>query len=76
MIKIIINNTILKDKFKEGDSEAYEYLIDNTETDEQTESLIALQNLHKFVPENNERYISLRNKALFSMGIEIDEVLQ
>lgn len=73
-MKIIVNKTILKSKVEEGDSAVYEYLIDNTETDEQTDALIALQKLSETVPKDDIRYVSIKNKVLFSMGINLTEL--
>lgn len=74
MIEIIVNKTVLNSKIEEGDSSLYEYLIDNTETDEQTDALLALQKLSRIVPHNDERYISIKNKVLYSMGINLSEL--
>lgn len=70
---MIVNKTILEDKFKEGDFAAFEYLIDNAETDKQVETILALQKLSKIVPQFDERYISVRSKVLFSLGIDVRE---
>lgn len=74
MIVIIINNTILKGKFEEGDNYAYDYLIDNTETDAQTISLLGLKRLQKLVPKDDEDYLSIRRSVLLSMGIRLEEL--
>lgn len=83
---MIINETVLKEKFAEGDYKAYDYLIDNAETDEQVEMLINLQNM----PEANEptntayvqndegliKYIEEQNKVFAELGIDLDLLLK
>lgn len=71
---MIINKRVLEDKIKEGDSAMCEYLIDNAENDKQVATIQALQRLSRAVPNDDSRYLSIRNKVLFSVGIDVREL--
>lgn len=82
---MIISETVLKEKFLEGDTVAYDYLIDNAETDEQVEKLVKLQNMPEAsFPANcaftqgdkdHEEYMREQSRVLMSLGIDIDKLL-
>lgn len=82
---MIISETVLKEKFLEGDTVAYDYLIDNAETDEQVEQLIKLQNMPEasfpvncaFAQDDKEhqKYMDEQYRVLMSLGVDIDKLL-
>lgn len=65
------NRTVLLEKFEEGDSKMYDYLIDNAESDKDIKQLLTLQALCEVIPNNDPSYLEIRNSSLFYMGVDI-----
>lgn len=63
---MIINETILIEKFSESDDKGYEYLIDNAENDEQVSVLQSLQSIYYLIGNGitKEEYVDYRNLLL------------
>lgn len=72
-----INEQILKEKFKQGDNKAYDYLADNAKTKEDKENILRLKDLLKECELNFmdtgeldfEEYNKEQMKILTKMGI-------
>lgn len=61
---MIVNGTVLKEKFQESDSKAYDYLIDNAENDKESNAVLKLQEMNEKLSENDEKYIKRRREVL------------
>jgi|GEM_PF-4705689 len=63
---MIINETVLLEKFAESDEKAYDYLIDNVENDEQAEIILGLQKIFDLVEKEVSfaEYVIYRNIIL------------
>lgn len=63
---MIINETILIEKFSESDDKGYEYLIDNAENDEQVSVLQSLKSIYCLIGDGitKEEYVDYRNLLL------------
>lgn len=82
---MIVNETVIKEKFEQSDDELYEYLIDNAETDEQIEQLQRLQKLYEPYNYPNcaitqgdleyQAYLDDQSRTLMNMGIDINRIL-
>lgn len=69
---MIINETILIEKFSESDDKGYDYLIDNAENDEQVNVLQSLQSMYYLIGDaiTKEEYVDYRN-LLFKEELQL-----
>lgn len=71
---MIVNETVLKEKFRESDSKAYDYLLDNAENDKEANEIIKLQEMNEKLSENDKDYIKKRREVIsdnISNGVDI-----
>lgn len=79
---MIINETVLIEKFEESEEKLYDYLIDNAETDFQVNELLRLQELSKpyesAITQGDleyQAYLDDQSRTLMNMGIDINRIL-
>lgn len=63
---MIINETVLIEKFSESDDKGYDYLIDNAKNDDQVGVLQSLQSIYHLIGDiiTKEEYVDYRNLLL------------